>query len=126
MIEQVLLFLVALLLVAFIFYISSALVANEWTVDGPFALRLVVLSIAAVIVIPFVRELCTEVGIGDLGLLFAFVLLIFIVRYLLVEELPVSEDWLSAIVISFLGVLLIYAVEELAVRLFDVRMLSMF
>lgn len=126
MIEQILLFMIALLLVALIFYISSGLVSNEWTIDAPFMFRLIVLSIAAVIVIPFLREIADEAGVGELGLLFAFVVLIFIVRYLLVEELPVSEDWLSAIVISFLGVLLIYVVAEIAFRFFDTRMLSMF
>lgn len=123
-IEQIVLLLVAVALVALIFYVSSALVSTDWSVDGPFVLRLLLVSIIAVLVIPFVSDLAHELGVGELGLLFGFVILIFVVRYVLVEELPVADDWLASIVITLLGVVLIYAVQELADRFFDTRMLS--
>ena len=125
-IEQLLLLLVAIVLVALIFFVSSALVASEWSADGPFVLRLILVSVIAVFVIPFISGVANEAGVGELGLLFAFVILVFVVRFMLVDELPVSDDWLASIVISLLGVVMIYAVQELADRFFDTRMLSLF
>lgn len=125
-IEQLILLLVAVLLVALIFYASSALVSSDWSIDGPFALRLLLVSLIAVLVIPFVSGVAHDLGIDELGLLFGFVILIFVVRYVLVEELPVADDWLASIVITLLGVVLIYAVQELADRFFDTRMLTVF
>ncbi len=125
-IEQLILLLVAVLLVALIFYASSALVSSDWSMDGPFVLRLLLVSLIAVLVIPFVSGVAHDLGIDALGLLFGFVILIFVVRYVLVEELPVADDWLASIVITLLGVVLIYAVQELADRFFDTRMLTVF
>lgn len=120
------LLLVSVVLVALIFYVSCALVSSDWSADGPFALRLLLVSVVAVLVIPFVRDVFHELGVVELGLLFAFVILIFLVRYVLVEELPVSDDWLASIVISLIGVVLIFVVQELADRFFDTAMLSGF
>ncbi len=125
-IEQLILLLVSVVLVALIFYVSCALVSSDWSADGPFALRLLLVSVVAVLVIPFVRDVFHELGVVELGLLFAFVILIFLVRYVLVEELPVSDDWLASIVISLIGVVLIFVVQELADRFFDTAMLSGF
>ena len=120
------LLLVSVVLVALIFYVSCALVSSDWSADGAFALRLLLVSVVAVLVIPFVRDVFHELGVVELGLLFAFVILIFLVRYVLVEELPVSDDWLASIVISLIGVVLIFVVQELADRFFDTAMLSGF
>lgn len=125
-IEQLILLLVSVVLVALIFYVSCALVSSDWSADGTFALRLLLVSVVAVLVIPFVRDVFHELGVVELGLLFAFVMLIFLVRYVLVEELPVSDDWLASIVISLIGVVLIFVVQELADRFFDTAMLSGF
>lgn len=125
-IEQLILLLVAVVLVTLIFYASSALVSSDWSIDGPFVLRLLLVSLIAVLVIPFVSGVAHDLGIDELGLLFGFVILIFVVRYVLVEELPVADDWLASIVITLLGVVLIYAVQELADRFFDTRMLTVF
>jgi len=67
-----------------------------------------------------------EFDLGDLGLLFAFVLLILAVRFILVIELTVSDEWLASIVISLIGVVLFYIVDEIAMHLADIQMLSLF
>jgi hypothetical protein len=64
--------------------------------------------------------------LGDLGLLFAFVLLIIAVRFIMVDELTVNDEWLASIVISLIGVVLIYIVDQLGRRLADIQMLSLF
>lgn len=125
-IDQMILLLVTIALVALIFFASGALVSRDWSCSGTYALRLVFVSLIAVVLIPIFRDAAGDLNIGELGLLFAFVLLIVVVRFVLVDELTVTDDWLAAIVISLLGVVLIYAVDEVAHSLFDVRVISLF
>lgn len=125
-IDQMVLLLVTIALVALIFFASGALVSRDWSCSGTYALRLVFVSLIAVVLIPIFRDAAGNLNIGELGLLFAFVLLIVVVRFVLVDELTVTDDWLAAIVISLLGVMLIYAMDEVAHSLFDVRVISLF
>jgi hypothetical protein len=125
-IDQLVLLLVVIALVALIFFASGALVSRDWSCSGTYALRLVFVSMIAVVLIPIFRNIAGDLDLSELGLLFAFVLLIVVVRFILVDELTVSDDWLAAIVISLLGVVLIYAVDEVAHTLFDIRIISLF
>jgi len=117
---------IALVLASVIFYVSSAIVSQDWTTNGSFILRIIVVAVIAVIVIPVFQDAADQFQLGAIGLLFAFVLLIIVVRFVLVDELTVSDDWLASIVISLIGVVLIYLVDEVASRVFDVRLLSIF
>lgn len=125
-IDQIILLLVTVALVALIFYASGALVSRDWDCSGSYALRLALVSLVAVVLIPIFRSVARDLHLGDLGLLFAFVLLITIVRFILVDELTISDDWLAAIVISLLGVVLIYIVDGIAHSVFGVRILTLF
>jgi len=123
---QLALLLAAILLVALIFYISGGIVGQEWTVSGSYVLRILLVSIIAVVVIPVFRDTAGELDLGDIGLLLGFVVLVIAVRFILVEELAVSDEWLASIVISIVAVVLIYVVDEIARRTFDVNLLSVF
>lgn len=123
--EQLALLLLTIILVALIFYASGALVSRDWGCSGAYALRLSVVSVIAVIVIPIFRNAAGDLHLGELGLLLAFVFLIVLVRFVLVDELTVSDDWLAAIVISLLGVIMIYAVDEIARSVFDIRVFAL-
>jgi len=125
-IDQMILLLVTIALVALIFFASGALVSQDWSCSGTYALRLVFVSLIAVVLIPIFRDAAGNLNLGELGLLFAFVLLILVVRFILVDELTVTDDWLAAIVISLLGVVLIYAVDEVAHSLFHIRVITLF
>lgn len=122
--QELLLLVIAIVLVAVIFYISGALVGQDWSASGSYILRILVVSILAVIVIPVFRDAADSFHMGELGVLFAFVLLIIAVRYIVIEEISVSDDWLAAIVVSLIGVILIYVVDEVAGSLFDINLLS--
>jgi len=123
---QLVLLIIAIALVSIIFYISGAIVSGDWVVQAPYVLRIVIVSMFAVVAIPVFRNAMGEFDLGDLGLLFAFVLLILAVRFILVIELTVSDEWLASIVISLIGVVLIYIVDEVAMHLADIQMLSLF
>jgi peptidoglycan/LPS O-acetylase OafA/YrhL len=122
--EQLALLVVAIVLAAIIFYISGALVSQDWSMTAAYALRILVVSLIAVVVIPVFRDAANQFGLGDLGLLFAFVLLIMIVRFVLIDELTVTDDWLAAIVLSLIAVVLIYIVDEVSRSIFDVNLLT--
>jgi len=124
--DQILLLILAIILVALVFYASAALVGRDWSADGSHILKLLLVSVIAVIVLPILRDITSEADFGDLGLLFAFIILIVVIRYVLVEDLPVSDDWAASIVVAFLGVILLYVLDEVARRYFDVGMLSIF
>lgn len=117
---------IALVLATVIFYVSSAIVGQDWDANSSFILRIIVVAVIAVIVIPVFQDAADHFQLGAIGLLFAFVLLIIVVRFVIVDELTVSDDWLASIVVSLIGVVLIYLVDEVASRLFDVRLLSIF
>jgi hypothetical protein len=125
-IEQLILFCVVLALVTVIFFVSGAIVGNDWTASGSYMLRVLVVAIVAVVAIPVLRSAANEFDLGDLGLLLAFVILIITVRYIMIEELIVSEEWLAAIAVSLVGVVLIYIVDAVAGLISNVRILSLF
>jgi len=122
--EALILLIAALVLVAVIFYVSGSLVSQDWSASGALILRIIVVSLIAVFIIPAFRDAAASVEIGDLGLLVAFVLLVVVVRFILVEELAVAEEWLASIVISLIAVVLIYIVDEVSRALFDLRLLE--
>jgi hypothetical protein len=109
-----------------ILYVSGAIVSRDWSATGTYILRILVVAIVAVIVIPVFRDAAGEFDLGDLGLLLAFVLLVIAIRFLIVDELTVSDEWLASIVIALIAVILIYAVDRVADELFDVRLLALF
>ncbi|MEM2890973.1 MAG: hypothetical protein QXJ32_00490 [Thermoplasmata archaeon] len=117
---------VAVIIAAVIFYASASLVSRDWTLTGSMVLRILVVSLIAVLVIPVFRHLAGEIGAGDIGLLLAFVILVIAVRFIVVEELPVTDEWLSAIVISLIAAVLIYILDEVSEWLVGTSLLDVF
>jgi hypothetical protein len=120
------LILAAIILVSIILYASGALVSRDWSVSNSYILRVLVTAIIAVLIIPIFRDAAGEFRMDELGLLIAFVLLIIAIRFLIVDELTVADDWLASIVIALVAVVLIYVVDKVADEIFDIRLLAMF
>jgi membrane-associated HD superfamily phosphohydrolase len=121
--ELVLLF-VTIILVLFVFYASAAIVSQDWSASPEHLLRLLVVSLVFVFVVSTVSDIGNERGLSDLMLLLSFVVLIVVVRFILVEGLAVADDWLASIVISLMGVTLIFVMDALADALFDLSLPS--
>jgi hypothetical protein len=124
--EEILLLAIAIFITAILFYISASIIGHDWSASGGYVLRLLVVSLIAVVVIPVFSDALREIELGDLGLLFAFVLLVVIVRYLIVDELIVTEDWLASMFIAFVAVVMIFIVDQVAERIFDTNLLGLF
>jgi len=71
-----------------------------------------------------VSDLGRDHGLSNLMLLLSFVFLIVVVRFVMVEELAVPDDWLASIIISLIGVSLIFVIEALFDHLFDLGLPS--
>ena len=124
-IEEILLVIAAIILVTLVFYVSGAIVSQDWSMSGSYLLRILVVAILVVFVIPAFREAASGFDLGELGVLLAFVLLIIAVRFIVIEELTVSDDWLAAIVVSFLAVVIFYLIEAIS-RALDIAFVSLF
>jgi len=122
--EVLALLLLAILLASVIFYVSGAIVGQDWSASGSQILRILIVALVAVFVIPIFRNVADEFGAQELGLLFAFVVLVIVVRYVLVEEMTVSDEWLAAIVVSVIAVVMIYIVDEVSRSMFDVGVIG--
>lgn len=115
---------VTLVIVIAIFYLSAGIVSQDWGASPSYILRMFVVALIFVFVVPVVSEIGREEGLSNFMLLLSFVLLVIVVRFVIVEELAVPDDWLSSMVISLIGVGLIFVIEEVADRLFDLSLQS--
>ncbi len=115
---------VTILIVIIVFYMSAAVVAQDWSMNPPYFLRLLVVSLIFAFVVPIVSELGSDQGLANLMLLLSFVFLVAVVRFVMVEELAVPDDWLASMVISLIGVSLIFVVEALSDHLFNLGLPS--
>ncbi len=122
--SDVMLLCVTILIVIIVFYISAAFVAQDWSMNPPYFLRLLVVSLIFAFVVPLVSELGSDQGLANLMLLLSFVFLIAVVRFVMVEELAVPDDWLASMIISLIGVSLIFVVEALSDHLFNLGLPS--
>jgi hypothetical protein len=116
---ELLLLCLTIAIVLLIFYASAAVVSQEWSASPEYLLRLVVVSLVFVFVVSTISNMGREHGLSDLMLLLSFVVLIVVVKFVLVEELAVSDDWFASLVVSLIGVTLIFVINALAEALFD-------
>jgi len=118
------LLLVAVIIVLLVFYASAAVVSQDWSVSSEHLLRLLVVSLVFVFVVSAVSNMGREHVFSDLMLLLSFVVLVVVVRFVLVEELAVSDDWLSSMIVSLIGVTLIFMIDALMDALLDLSLPS--
>ncbi len=118
------LLLVAVMIVLLVFYASAAVVSQDWSASPEHLLRLLVVSLVFVFVVSAVSNMSREQVFSDLLLLLSFVVLVVVVRFILVEELAVSDDWLASMIVSLIGVTLIFMIDALMDALFDLSLPS--
>lgn len=118
------LLLVVVVIVLFVFYASAALVSQDWSASPEHLLRLLVVSLVFVFVVSAIGNMSREHVFSDLLLLLSFVVLVVVVRFVLVEELAVSDDWLASMIVSLIGVTLIFMMDILMDALLDLSLPS--
>ncbi len=112
-IATIVLFVVSILLLMLIIYIATRLVTREEVASGRYLIRLFVTALIMVIIIPFFTSLLSDsLGMGDAGILLAiilsFLILVAIIRYIIVSEVSLGNEWAEAIAITILCIVFNY------------------
>lgn len=99
------LFILSILIVMLFLYIATRLVTREEVLTANYALRLFLTAILAVVVVPLFAGLVT---VAVIGILVAFLVLMLVVRFLIISEASLGEEWLESFVVTFLIILFVY------------------
>lgn len=99
------LFILSILIVMLFLYIATRLVTREEVLTANYALRLFLTAILAVVVVPLFAGLVT---IAVIGILVAFLVLMLVIRFLIISEASLGEEWLESFIVTFLIILFVY------------------
>ncbi len=104
------LFVAKLLVVMAILYLVIWVVTRETVLRAGYAVRLLVMAAIALLVIPAFEVLLRDFGLAGYGLalLLPFLLLLVLMRYIVVPEVSLRNEWVEAAVISILLVGVIF------------------
>ena len=104
------LFAVKILIVMAILYIAVRLVTKEEVITGSYAIRLLILAVIAIFLVPLLRVAFSKMdtNLDLIGVLIAFAIFTVLVRYILVPEVSLGDEWVEAVIISLLTIVLIF------------------
>jgi hypothetical protein len=112
-------------LVMIILYIATRIVTKEEVVSATYALRLFLTAILAVVIVPlFEGMLQSQFGLGILGIIIAFFLLVLIIRYIIVAEASLGEEVIESILIALITIVAIYIINWIAAEVLGVTILG--
>jgi hypothetical protein len=114
-------FLFEIVIVMIILYVATRLVCKEDIVSAAYALRLLVTAVLAVVLVPLLQSM---LGLGIIGVIIAFFLLVLIIRYVIVSETSLGEEVIESILIALITIIAIYIINYIAQELLDVRVLG--
>lgn len=121
---QILFIIITLIILIFILYLAAGIVSGDWEHSGGTWMRFILVAAIAAILIPALQTAAGWVEAGDLALMIAFIVIMFLVYLLIVPELTVSDEWMTAIFASFLTVFVLYVLERVVDTLFDTHLFS--
>ncbi|MEE9223645.1 MAG: hypothetical protein V3U51_02740, partial [Thermoplasmata archaeon] len=114
-------FLLEVVIVMIILYVATRIVCKEDIVSAAYALRLFVTALLAVVLVPMLQSI---LGLGIIGLLIAFFLLVLIIRYVIVSEASLGEEVVESILIALITLISIFIINYIARELLDVTVLG--
>lgn len=116
-IVSVVLFIVTVLIVMLFLYIATRLVTREEVVTASYALRLFITAAMAVVIVPLLAGLLTDAVIG---ILVAFLALMIVVRFLIISEASMGDEWLESFIVTFLIILFVYIFNLVLVKVLGI------
>ena len=116
-IVSVVLFIVTVLIVMLFLYIATRLVTREEVVTTSYALRLFITAAMAVVIVPLLAGLLTDAVIG---ILVAFLALMITVRFLIISEASLGDEWLESFIVTFLIILFVYIFNLVLVKVLGI------
>jgi hypothetical protein len=107
------LFIITLLLVMLIIYVATRLVTKEEVLSSPYIMRLFVTALIIVIIVPILTSLLGDFmnlgGTGELlAIIISFLILVVIMRYVIVSEASLGNEWIEAIGITLICIVFTY------------------
>lgn len=114
-------FLFQVVIVMIILYVATRIVCREDIVSAAYALRLFVTALLAVVLVPMLQSM---LGLGIIGLLIAFFLLVLIIRYVIVSEASLGEEVIESILIALITLISIFIINYIAKELLGVTVLG--
>ena len=116
-IVSVVLFIATVLLVMLFLYIATRLVTREEVLTANYALRLFITAFLAVVIVPLLAGLLTDAVIG---ILIAFLALMIVVRFLIISEASLGDEWLESFIVTFLIILFVYIFNLVLVKVIGI------
>lgn len=116
-IVSVVLFIATVLLVMLFLYIATRLVTREEVLTANYALRLFITALLAVVIVPLLAGLLTDAVIG---ILVAFLALMIVVRFLIISEASLGDEWLESFIVTFLIILFVYIFNLVLVQVLGI------
>ena len=110
-----------IVIVMIILYVATRIVTKEEVVSAAYALRLFISAVLAVIIVPIFES---WLGMGIIGVIIAFFLLVLIIRYVIVSEASLGEEAVESILIALITIIAIYIINWIAAEVLGVRVLS--
>ncbi len=107
---QMIKFTVSILLLMFILYISTRVFCGYWLFTSEAGARLFITALIAVLLIP-AFESVINIGISGMGFVITFFIMMVATRFIIVEDTASDRDWVDAILITVLSLIIIYVVN---------------
>ncbi len=111
--------LVAIVVLSLVYYFSVRLITGEELFEFSYAFRLVLVALITLFVAPVFQRVIPG-AVSGIGGVLSFVIILYSVRYLLIEPLTSREEWEKAIWVSVIALVVVYVINYLAVRLLGV------
>jgi hypothetical protein len=121
---QTLFIIITLIVLIFVIYLAAGIVSGDWEHSGGTWLRFILVAAIAAILIPSLQAAADWAQAKDLALMIAFIVIMFLIYLLIVPELTVSDEWMTAIFASFLTVFVLYVLEKVVDALFNTKLFS--
>jgi uncharacterized protein YggT (Ycf19 family) len=115
---DIVLIIIILVMLTIILYVAAGLVSGDWDHSASTWLRFILVAGIAAILIPILQAGANAIGVGDLSLMISFIVIMFLVKWLIVPELTVGDEWMTTIFTAFLAIFVLYFVERIAATFF--------
>jgi len=121
---DIILIIIMLVILTLVLYLAAGIVSGDWSHSGGTWFRFILVAGISAIIIPAFQSVASSISAGDLALLIAFIIIMLLVRWIIVPELTVGDEWMTNIFASFFAVFALYIIERLASWLFNFKIFS--
>lgn len=125
-IEQILYYIVMILLTSLFLYLATRIITGKKNIDAPYMISLIIVAIIALFAAPALTIIATILMVPELAMIVLFIVIVYAVRYLLKTGKGDSIAWEKAIWITFLTLVFIFLVNRITMMLFGIRLIPQY